>query len=180
MKKIEELTKQELLELYEKNEDFKNYVWREAYDDSMFAQGEEAKFLGTHVFDYHDHYSSFYLSTPIRYGAKEPEAVAHKLDRDYMSPESMEAYDKLNELTDEWEAMDYDGQQSDDGCKLYDKMIEACDKLAECITEQLNAYQDVSFEDAKQWMIDMQSSGRFSNLETDGAIVYEHITREYK
>ena len=106
----------------------------------MWQQGEEFKLLGADAFDYHDHYSSFYLTTPCVYGAKAPEKLAGKLDADYMSEEDAKLYKELCELNDKME----DAEEWDEERPEYARMIEIADKLAEDITEQLRAYEDTT------------------------------------
>jgi len=181
MKTLKELDEKELKELYESNKELKQQAWDDAYNDATFMQEEEFDSLGAKVFDYHDNYSSFYLTTPIKQGAKEPEAVAHKLDRDYMSEENAKLYDKLNELTDKWESMTFDEQQSDEGDELYDKMIDACDKLADGITEQLRGYENVSDEQAFEEFCFQVTDGYMGNWEVnEKGEVTETIYKTYK
>lgn len=181
MKTLKELNDKELKELYENNQELKQHAWEDAYNDAVFMQEEEFDNLGAKVFDYHSNYSSFYFTTPIKQGAKEPEAVAHKLDKDYMSEENAKLYDKLNKLTDKWENMTFDEQQSDEGDELYDKMIDACDKLAKGITEQLTSYEDVSEEQAFEEFCFQATDGYMSNWTVnEKGEVTETIYKTYK
>lgn len=148
MKTLHDLNDKELKELYKNNKDLQTHAWEDAYNDAMFMQGEESKYLGADAFDYHDHYSSFYLTTPMSYGVKCPEYVAHKLDRGYMTEENAKLYDKLNKLIDKWDSLTYDEQQEKAGYTIHNKAIEVCDKLADGITEQLREYENVSDEEA--------------------------------
>lgn len=179
MKKLSELTEQELRDLFNDNCDFNDYCYEQAYQVAMDCQNDEFNNMNAKVFDYHNHYTSFYLSTPVIYGAKEPEAVAHKLDRDYMTAENMALYDKLNELTDEWENMDWDEQQSDKGEKLYDDMIATCDDLADGLTEQFREYENVKENDAWGWLQQAIEWGEIADWQTDGKKVYQTITKVY-
>lgn len=141
MKTLHDLNDKELKELYDNNQDLKNQAWRDAYDDNMLCLEQEFKEMGAEVFDYHDHYSSFYLSTPTIQGAKAPEKVAGKLEKDYMNPDNAKLYDKLCELNDKWEQLDYDDQDEDS--ELYQNMIETCDQLAEGLTDQFREYENI-------------------------------------
>lgn len=180
MKKLKELSVEELKNLYEHNEQFKNMIWEWAYMGQMELQADEGRLLGIEVFDYHDHYSSFYLTTPMHYGAKDGRAVAHKLDRDYMTKENAELYDELNRLTDELENMEY--EEYEDKRDEYDEKIdELCDKLADGLTMQLRAYEDVSDESIEYELDEIRNDFRkASDWETDGTTIYEHMTKEYK
>lgn len=179
MKKLSELNKEELNELYKNNGEFQSYVYEQAYERMMFEQEEEAKSLNTKVFDYHNHYTSFYLSTPIKYGAKEPERIAHNLDADYMTVENSELYEELNKLTDEWENMTYDEQEEHE--ELYDKMIEVCDNLAEGLTEQLRVYENPNEEDILDMLDEDAAMGYYDNFSVDeDGKVYEETTKVYK
>lgn len=181
MRTLKELNEKELKELYESNKDLQTQTQEDAYNNAVLMQEEEFDSLGAKVFDYHANYNSFYLTTPIKQGAKEPEAVAHKLDRDYMSEENAKLYDKLNELTDKWENMTFDEQQSDEGNDLYDKMIDACDKLANGITEQLTSYEDVSDEQAFEEFCFQVTDGYMSDWTVnEKGEVTETIYKTYK
>lgn len=180
MRKLGELSKEELHELLEKNNDFKAEVYEWAYQAQMDLQREEFELLGADVFDYHDHYSSFYLTTPMRYGVRDGWRVAHKLNADYMNEDVRKLYEELNRLADELENMEADelDEKQDD---YEERMSNVCDKLAEAITYQLCAYENVSDEQI-DFELEQIADGitGASDWETDGTIVYQHITKEYK
>lgn len=181
MKTLKELDDKELKELYENNQELKQHAWEDAYNQSMDCQGEESNLLHAEVFGYHDHYSSFYLTTPTEYGAKCPERVANKLDADYMTPENQYLYTKLNNLINAWENLTYDEQQEEKGEKIYDEAIEACDKLAEGITEQLRTYENVSDEQAFEEFYFQATEGYMADWEvTEKGEVTETIYKTYK
>ncbi len=180
MKKLKELSVEELVGLYDKNNGFNSAVFEQVYEQAMFWQGEEYKLMGAEVFDYHDHYSSFFLTTPMHYGVKDGRAVAHKLDREYMTKENAELYDELNRLTDELENMECD--EYEDKRDEYDEKIdELCDKLADGLTMQLRALETIDMEHVRD-ELQMIADGEhyMSEWETDGTTVYEHMTKEYK
>lgn len=181
MKTLKDLTKEELRELYKNNKQFNSVVYELAYDDAMYWQGEEFKLMGAVVFDYNDHYSSFYLSTPRVYGSKTPEKVAGELDADYMTPENSELYKKLCDKIDEWENMTTDEQEEEKGERVYDDACELCDKLADGLTEQFRAYENITEEQCEQ-VLDAILDGNYSmsEWETDGKKVFEHITKVYE
>lgn len=180
MRKLGELSKEELHELLEKNDQFKAEVYEWIYERMMDLQREEGELLHADVFDYHDHYSSFYLTTPTRYGVRNGWSVAHKLDADYLNEDARKLYEELNRLADELENMEADelDEKQDD---YEDKMSDVCDKLAEAITDQLRAYENWG-EDEIDYELGQIADGLHyaSNWETDGTTIYEHITKEYK
>lgn len=179
MKKLQELSIEELKKLYENNKEFAAAVYDAAYESAMYWQGEEFENMGARVFDYHDYYASFYLTTPTSYGARYPEKVAGKLDADYMTAENAELYAKLCEKIEKWENMTADEQ--DEHEELEDEAADICDKLAEGITEQLRAYENIT-EDAITDELEAIREGMSgaAEWETDGAAVYQHITKTYK
>lgn len=181
MKKLYELKKNELKNLYQNNEEFASEVFEYAYGDAMTAQGDEFDLLGAQAFEWHDHYSSFYLTTPKVYGGKAPEKIAGALDADYMTPENAELYKIVCDKIDEWENMTYDEQQTEQGEKVYDDASDACDKLADGLTEQLRAYEEITDEqlDAVLDAI-IDRACYMDEWETDGAKVFEHITKIYQ
>lgn len=184
MKLLKELSIEELRELNENNKQFSFKVYDIAYEDSMYWQGEEFKLMGAKVFDYHDHYNSFYLTTPTNYGAKDGLSVAHKLDRDYLNEEAQGLYDKLCELKDLYDGMTYDELEEwnkKNECDLEEQADELCDKLADNITKMLRGYEDITDEQIEQTLSDIADGySSMSDWETDGTVVYEHITKEYK
>lgn len=181
MKKLKDLTVEELHELLEKNNDFKAEVYEWAYQAQMDLQREEFELMGADVFDYHDYYSSFYLSVPNHYGVIDGASVAHKLDADYLNEDARKTYEKLNELVDKWEDMTTDEQESNEGIKIEGDIDGYAELLAQQITDQLRAYENVSDEQI-DFELEQIADGitGASDWETDGTIVYQHITKEYK
>lgn len=181
MKKLYELKKSELKNLYETNDEFSNAVYSYAYDDAMVAQGDEYDALGADVFEWHDHYTSFYLTTPKVYGGKAPEKVAGNLNADYMTPENAELYAKLCAKMDEWENMTTDEQEEEKGEQVYNDACELCDELADGITAQLRAYEEITDEQIDAVLDYITDNACYmSEWETDGAKVFEHITKIYQ
>lgn len=178
-KKLRELQPSELKKLYETNNEFAGEVYNRVYDDAMTLQLDESEQLGAQVFEYHDHYTSFYLSTPRVYGAKAPEKVAGALDADYMTPENAELYAKLCAKMDEWENMTTDEQEEEKGEQVYNDACDLCDELADGITAQLRAYEDITAEQVEDALNDIDALG-MADWETDGEKVFEHITKVYR
>lgn len=177
-KQLKDLTTQELNELMANNKDIYKYAYNLAYDEAMQMQEQDAEMLGTRVFDFHDHYNSFYYTTPIVYGCKTPEKVAHKLNDDYMNAEAIKLYDKLNSLIDDWESMTTDEQENS---TKYDEAIETCDKLAEELTKQLRAYEDIDADFVLSELEFHTHEGHMADwvLNDDGTVT-ETIEKVYK
>lgn len=181
MRKLGTMTKEELHELLEKNDQFKAEVYEWIYERMMDLQREEFELMGADVFDYHDHYSSFYLSVPNHYGVIDGASVAHKLTADYLNEDARKTYEKLNELVDKWEDMTTDEQESNEGIKIEGDIDGYAELLAQQITDQLRAYENWG-EDEIDYELGQIADGLHyaSNWETDGTTIYEHITKEYK
>lgn len=177
MKLLNELSVKELKNLYINNKDFSDAVYSEAYDQAMEAQGEEFKLLGADVFEYHNHYSSFYLSTPNKY-YKDGAAIAGKLNVEYMNIENEALYEKLNKLADRWENLTTDEQDAPEGDQLWDEINATADELAEGLTRQLRAFEDIQ-DDQIEEVLEQITEGYcyMGEWETDGEAVYEHITK---
>lgn len=137
---LQDMTREQLLELKASNNWLAEKISEQAWDDAMWQQGEESKLLGADAFEYHDHYNSFYLTCPKVYGGKAPEKLVGKLDTDYMSEEDGKLYNELCKLNDKME----DAEEWDEDREEYARMIEIADTLAEHITEQLRAYEDTT------------------------------------
>lgn len=177
MKKLQELTLDELRQLYSTNSMFQAAVWDDCWEDNMYLQGEESKGIfgeNNHTYEYHDHYNSFYLRV------KDYERFVDSIkDTDYLTPDSFELYKKAKELADKWNAMDYDEQ--DENEELYSELEQAADALMASIEKQLHAYEDVDDEQINDLLQQIQRGEHYkSDWETDGEKVYEHITKEYK
>lgn len=171
---INELSKDEIKELIAKNKWLEDKVYECAYEDAMWAQSEEYKLIGADCFDYHDHYSSFYLTTPTFYGAKSPEKVAGKLDAEYMSEEDAKLYNELCELIDKWENMTTDEQ--DEHEDVYDKASDVCDILAEHLTTYFRGFEDITDEQIDQVIDDMIGGYNWlGELEVEGGKIKEVI-----
>lgn len=148
---INELNKDEIKELMANNKWLEDKVYNEAYESAMWAQSEEYKLIGAECFDYHDHYSSFYLTTPTIYGAKAPEKVAGKLDTEYLSEEDTKLYNELCELNDKME----DAEEWDEDRPEYERMTEIADELAEHLTTYFRDFEDITDEQIDQVIDDM-------------------------
>lgn len=180
MKTLQELSVDELRKLHDNNEQFEQAVLNEAYERNMEAQADEFEAMGAKLFDYHDHYSSFYLTTPQCYGVKDGHAIANKLDGDYMSFKARGYYDELCELADKYDNMTCD-ELEEQGVELDDKMNTVCDKLAEQLTEDFRTYETVEGEQIQQVLDEIHDGwSHMSEWETDGTTIYEHITKEYR
>lgn len=139
--KIKDLTKEQLVELIKENKWLEQQIDELVQESISYGQSEEFNLIGAKVFDYHDHYTSFYLTAPRAYGVADGYKVAHKLDREYLTTDNAKIYDELNELADKWENMDYDEQ--DEHRDIEEKMDELAEKLAEGITDQLKAWESM-------------------------------------
>lgn len=177
MKKIKELKIEELKKLYNDNKDFQSVVFDRCYENNMYWQAEEFKLMGAEVFDYNDHYSSFFLSTPTIYGSKAPEKVAGKLDADYMTEENAKLYKKLCELNAKME----DAEEWDEDREEYAEMTRVCDELADGLTEQFRAYEDISDEQIDEELeAILDGDDYMGEWETDGEKIFETIIKTYK
>ena len=180
-KKLSELQKSELQKLLKDNREFERAVYNYAYEDAMRGQEIEFEEMGARVFDYSDYYSSFCLSTPRAYGVKAPEKVAGKLDADYMTEENAEIYKKLCDKMNQWENMTIEEQGTDEGDAVYNEACELCDELADGITKQLRAYEYITPEQVEQVIEEIADGNHYmSDWTTNGAQVFEHITKIYK
>lgn len=178
MKKLKELSLKELRELYESNQGFASAVYEQVYEQAMFWQGEEFKLCGADKFDYHDHYSSFYLTCPMSHGVKDGKSLRGELDEDYMTEEMKPLYKKLCENADKMDWIEY---QCDEYNKLDEECDELADKLAELYTDMLRALETIDTEYIQEELQAIADGERYmSEWETDGTKVYEHITKEYK
>lgn len=174
MKKLQDLTGDQLVALYENNKEFAALVYESAYNNAMDMQEDDARSIGcAGVFKYNDYYTSFYYTAP------DPELVAGRLDADYLTPENAEKYRKLCEKIDTWENLDADAVDLYN-CELYDEAQALADELAHGITAQLRAYENITDDDVAA-ELDAISDGYsgLSDLETDGVKVYKTTVQVY-
>ena len=180
MRKLGEMSLQELQDLYDKNKDFAREVDERVMNIQYETQSEQFDLVGAKVFDYSNHYTSFYLTTPMHYGAKDGWSVAHKLNRDYMADSTAQIYDKLNALADELENMESD-ELAENKDEYENRMNNICDALAEALTNDLRCYEQFDKHDVENYLQAVADNlYRMSEWETDGTVVYEHVTWEYK
>lgn len=165
---IKDLSRKEFDDLLSTNKWLEQQVGELVQEQISFGQSEEFNLIGAKAFDYHDHYTSFYLTVPVRYGVKDGHSVAGKLDRDYLNEENAKLYDELCELADKWDNMTYDEQ--DEHRDIDEKMDEVCKRLADGVTEQLQAWENwETYVDVKEQEIEMILSGDryISDLEVE-------------
>ncbi len=148
---INELSKDEIKKLMGSNKWLEDKVYKYAYEDAMWAQNEEYKLMGAEAFDYHDHYSSFYLSCPTIGGAKAPEKLAGKLDAEYMSEEDAKLYKELCELNAKME----DAEEWDEDRPEYEQMTKIADELADHLTAYFRGFEDITDEQIDQVIDEM-------------------------
>lgn len=148
---INELSKDAIKELMANNKWLEDKVYNEAYESAMWAQSEEYKLIGAGVFEYHDHYNSFYLTCPKVYGGKAPEKVAGKLDAEYMSEEDAKLYKELCDLNETMES----AEEWDEDRPEYERMTEIADELAEHLTIYFRGFEDITDEQIDQVIDDM-------------------------
>lgn len=171
---LKELNDKELAELYNDNKWLMEQIDNQAWERASFDQAEEFKLIGAECFDYHDHYSSFYLSCPTISGAKSPEKLVGKLNAEYMSDDSKKLYAELCELNDKME----DAEEWDETRPEYDRMREIADELADNITAQLRAYEDMDyFIECKDMVLDdiREDNNWLSDMEVENGKIKQVI-----
>ena len=179
LRELKELSIEELKNLYKNNQGFSELVYNLAYEDAMNIQAEQAELMGTRVFDYNKHYTSFYLSTPCYFGVKDGLKVAGALDKDYLSDKAAGVYDELCKVKAAYENLTAE-ELDEQGDDLEEKANNLSDELAEIITEDLRAYEDIN-ELYIETILDLISDGyMLDGFKTDGVKVYEYITKVYK
>lgn len=180
MKTLQDLSVEELKTLAKNNKWLEEQLAEDTYEELSIEQGEEFKLCGADKFEYHNHYSSFYLTCPTAYGAKSPEKLVGKLDEDYMTEEMKPLYKKLCELNDKME----DAEDWDETRPEYDEMRDIADKLAELYTDMLRGYEsaetfEACYDDIIARIADGMSYMSGLELDEDGNII-ETIKHETK
>lgn len=146
MKKLNELTKDELKSLYEKNHDFQNAINERCYDTLNFWQEDTLQNIFTENgrergFRYYDNYNSFY------YRLTDAEAFVNGLNDgigDYFSESDRPVYEKMLKLADEYWNMTTDEQLDEKGEKLYAELEESAKKVLQAIEDMLHADEDIT------------------------------------
>lgn len=175
MKTLKDLTPEELEELIKSNEWLKNEIFNRALEDLSEQESDEYNLIGCKIFNYHDHYNSFYLTTPCHYGVKDGLSVANSLDSDYLSEENKKLYDELNAIYKEYSELSADDLEGDKGEELEEKANNISDLLADGITRQLQdsyesaAAYEMAEETYKSFILDgMCYLSDYELIYTDG------------
>ena len=177
MKTLKDLTPEELDELIKNNGWLKKEIFCRALDDLSEQESDEYKLIGCDIFDWHAHYSSFYLTTPANYGVKDGLKVANSLNSDYLTEENKALYDELNAIYKEYSELSADDLEGEKGEELEEKANILADKLADGITRQLqDSYEsasawDMAEETYKSFILDGMSDLSDLELTEDGKIL---------
>ena len=103
---------------------------------------------GRDALEYHDHYSSFY------YTIKNWRNFIDGLDKDYLSTEALDVYDKIINKIKELDEMD---PYSDEYYNLDAELEEECKKILKDVEDLLHSYEDYpSEDDAIQYADEME------------------------
>lgn len=176
-RKLQELTLEELKQLYEKNKQFAAAVAEDIYDNNLRWQEEEYDFIfgqNNDTIEYHSHYNSFYLTI------KDHERFIDSLgDTDYLSSDAQALYEKAKQLTERWQNMTTDEQDEHPG--VYEELEKANTELLEAIEDDLHTYESVADEQVESELQQI-TEGENSMGEwgvNDNGIVFEHIEKVY-
>lgn len=179
MKKLQELSVEELQALLKTNHKFEAAVAEAVYEDQMFWQGEELNEIfgkGNRTFEICDNYSSFYFS--LRDIENFTQSI---IGTDYLTNDNLELYNVAKSYAEKWDAMTYDEQQevSDE---WYSEFQTAVENLCRGIEDQLHEFERIT-DGAIADYLDRITSGEvaFADWEVDeNGVCYEHITKIYK
>lgn len=139
MKKIylKDLSKQELYDLCEKNDNFMEQYYERVCEDNMHWQEEEGKnMLGIEHYKYidiRDNYNSFYLVL------KDWTRFIDNLDSDYLCEEGKELYDYIIKKRDVLYNME---QYSNNYDNLEEHLENKCKELLKICEGQLHEYEE--------------------------------------
>lgn len=179
LKELKELSIEELKNLYKNNQGFSELVYNLAYEDAMNAQAEQGELIGAKAFDMHDYYNSFYLTTPRHYGAKDGLSVAGALDIDYLNNEAAGLYKELCEIKATYENLTAE-ELDEQGEELEERANKLCDELADVITEDLRAYENITELNIDATLDLIRDGYILDGFKTDGQKVYEYVTKIYQ
>jgi hypothetical protein len=146
MKKLNEMTKDELKNLYEANRDFQNAINERCYDTLSFWQNDTLATIFVEKgrergFRYYDNYNSFY------YRLTDAEEFVKGLNDgigDYFSESDRPVYEKMLKLADEYWNLESDDLYGDKGDKIYDELEETAKKVLQAIEDMLHAEEDIT------------------------------------
>ena len=173
MKKLKELSLEELRKLYRENSDFQNALDEGLYEGLSFQAKDEYSIFFTKDakgFRYNDNYSSFY------YTLTDAEAFVNGLNDDlddYFDKETLPVYKKMKKLADKYWNMDYDEQLDEKGEKVYEELEEACKIVLSFIEKQLHCFEEITDDllDSELEYI-MSGDSYMSDYETDMEKIY--------
>ena len=169
MKKLQELTKEELKALYNENRGFQSKIWEGCYEGNMLMQSEEYKEIfgeNNKTIAYHDHYTSFYLTI-----TDHDHFVESIENPDMLTVEGRDLYNKAKELAEKWNNMDYDAQDENSG--PYGDLEETQNKLLQEIEDQLHGYESIEDSQIEEELgLIAEGVSGMSDWETDGKKVF--------
>ena len=157
MRTINDLTNEELEQVWDANEKLREEVYETIYEDNMNAQIEEADYLldtkNNKGYSVEDYYNSFYLKLKDGYKFLISCNLKNILDARLITQQEFE---DANNLIDTYENIDH--AYNDNYEELEDQALQKIDELAKEVLKRvethLHKYEDVTEEDAKLYFIE--------------------------
>ena len=182
MKKLNELSFDELKKLYNNNNDFSVLIYEKVYENNMFWQEDlYYQFFGKNRDDgvkHNSHYTSFYLT--ISDAEKFWKNIRETLETDYLTDEAKKVYESGVKIYEKWENMTWDEQEEDDGGTLWDEMETEAKKLLEYLESDLHQFENITDADIDNYLQAIIDDAVYmGDFETDGEKVFENITKVY-
>ncbi len=178
MKKLQELTRDELKSLYGKNTEFRLAIDQFVYDENgLLSQDRYNEYFEKDArgFKYNDHYTSFYYTLTE---AEEFVGSVKKTARDYFEEEAQKHFDKMFDLYEKWENMAWEEQ--DENEKVYLDLEAEAEYILKCIEDDLKSFEEIT-DDEVESVLDLIIDGVYmSDWETDGEKVYWEETHILK
>lgn len=172
MKKLYELTKDELKKLYNTNTEFRQKVWLDIYDDHQSWQNDRYNEYfeeNPRGFKYNGHYNSFYYTLT---DAEQFVASLRETACDYFfDTEAQKHFDKMFDLYNKWQNMTLEEQ--DENEEVYLKLETEAKYILKCIEDDLKSFEDITEDDEENTLQEIINGEIYSDWETDGEIVYE-------
>ena len=170
MKKLYELTKDELKKLYNANTEFRQKVWWNIYDDHMYWQNDrynEYFEKDARGFKYNDHYNSFYYTLT---DAEQFVGSLRETARDYFDTEAQKHFDKMFDLYNKWQNMTWEEQ--DENEEVYSELETEAEYILKCIEDDLKSFEDITEDDEENALQEIIDGEIYSDWETDGEKIY--------
>ena len=175
---LKELSQEELIKVYEVNRKLQEELFTSVYEDNMYSQEYDGKWLlpkeVDNCYKYHDHYNSFYLTLNEYEGVNFLKNINFKELKDYSvaSEEDEKLYKKILNY------FNHCNYYSDAYLDNLEKLDNLASKILKNIEEYLHEFEDISEDDIITAWTDEYYQERYENcyILDESYMLYEDVS----